>query len=67
MIQFLELENFKGIAARQQIDVAPLTLLFGPNSAGKSSVLQALLYLHDAALDLPGATPLKGEGAWRRR
>lgn len=47
MLTSLELENFKGIAARQRIDFAPLTLLFGANSAGKSTVLQALLYLHE--------------------
>lgn len=47
MLQVLELENFKGIAARQRIDFAPLTLLFGPNNAGKSTILQALLYLHE--------------------
>src|SRR6187455_501871 len=47
MLSALELENFKGIAARQRIDFGPLTLLFGANSAGKSSILQALLYLHE--------------------
>jgi hypothetical protein len=47
MLISLELENFKGIAARQRIDFAPLTLLFGANSAGKSTILQALLYLHE--------------------
>lgn len=47
MLTALEIENFKGIAARQQIDFAPLTLLFGANSAGKSTILQALLYLHE--------------------
>ncbi|NNC15539.1 AAA family ATPase [Corallococcus exiguus] len=47
MLISLEIENFKGIAARQRIDFAPLTLLFGANSAGKSTVLQALLYLHE--------------------
>ncbi|MBZ4414689.1 AAA family ATPase [Myxococcus sp. XM-1-1-1] len=47
MLTSLEIENFKGIAARQRIDFAPLTLLFGANSAGKSTVLQALLYLHE--------------------
>lgn len=47
MVTALELENFKGIAARQRVDFAPLTLLFGANSAGKSTVLQALLYLHE--------------------
>src|SRR2546427_36350 len=47
MITALELENFKGVAARQRVEFAPLTLLFGANSAGKSSVLQALVYLHE--------------------
>ena len=47
MLSALELENFKGIADRQRIDFAPLTLLFGANSAGKSTILQALLYLHE--------------------
>ena len=47
MIHAIELENFKGIAARQRVDFSPLTLLFGPNSAGKSTVLQALIYLHE--------------------
>lgn len=47
MLTSLEIENFKGIAARQRIDFAPLTLLFVANSAGKSTILQALLYLHE--------------------
>ena len=47
MLTSLEIEDFKGIAARQRIEFAPLTLLFGANSAGKSSILQALLYLHE--------------------
>lgn len=47
MLTSLEIENFKGIAARQRIDFAPLTLLFGANSAGKSTILQALLYLRE--------------------
>lgn len=47
MLSFVEIENFKGIKHRQRVDFAPLTLLFGANSAGKSTILQALLYLHD--------------------
>ena len=47
MIQALELENVKGFASRQRIDFAPITLLFGANSAGKSTIVQALLYLHE--------------------
>lgn len=42
----LEIENFKGIGERQVIDIRPITLLFGPNSAGKSSILQAVQYFH---------------------
>jgi ABC-type ATPase involved in cell division len=47
MLSAIELQNFKGVGARQRIDFAPLTLLFGANSAGKSTILQALLYLHE--------------------
>ncbi len=43
----LEIENFKGIQSRQTIEIRPLTMLFGPNSAGKSTVLQALHYLRE--------------------
>lgn len=43
----IEIENFKGIGKRQVIDLAPITLLFGPNSAGKSTVLQALHYVRE--------------------
>jgi hypothetical protein len=35
--------GFKSIDAEQQIEVAPLTLLAGANSAGKSSIMQPLL------------------------
>jgi len=44
----IELENFKGIGNRcQRIELAPITLLFGPNSAGKSTVLHALHYARE--------------------
>ena len=43
----IEIENFKGIGMRQCIDLKPITLLFGPNSAGKSTILQALHYLRE--------------------
>jgi len=41
----LEIENFKCIGERQTIQIKPITLLFGPNSAGKSTILQAVQYL----------------------
>lgn len=43
----IEIENFKGIGERQSIDLKPITLLFGANSAGKSTVLQALHYVRE--------------------
>lgn len=45
MLTSLEIENFKRIGGRQRLDFAPLTLLLGANCAGKSSVLQARVYL----------------------
>jgi len=45
VLSSIEIENFKCISSRIRIDVAPLTLLFGANNAGKSTILQSLLYL----------------------
>lgn len=42
MLHALELENFKAFGKRARIPFAPITLIFGENSAGKSSILQAL-------------------------
>jgi len=47
MITAIELENFKGIGKRVKIDLAPITLIFGANSAGKSSVIHALHYFRE--------------------
>ena len=47
MLTKIKLENFKGYKTPTTIPLAPITLLFGPNSAGKSSVFHALLYLYE--------------------
>ena len=47
LITALEIENFKGIGAPVHIDLRPITLLFGRNSAGKSTIIQALCYAHE--------------------
>jgi len=64
IIKALTLENFKGIAELVRIEFKPITLLFGPNSAGKSTVLQALVYTREILerhnLD-PDRTLLGGE------
>ncbi len=42
----IEISNFKAFgSAAQVIPLKPITLLFGPNSAGKSSVLHSLLWM----------------------
>ena len=43
----IEIENVKGIGSRQSLELRPITLLFGPNSAGKSTILQALHFLRE--------------------
>ena len=45
MLYALELENFKAFGKRARIPFAPITLIFGENSAGKSTILQALYLL----------------------
>lgn len=47
MLTAIEVENFKGIGRRVRIELRPITLLFGPNSAGKSTILHALHYAHE--------------------
>lgn len=46
-ITSLTLGGFKGIKNTATIPLAPITLLFGANSTGKSTVLQGLLYLYE--------------------
>lgn len=47
MITRIAIENFKGIAERVELPIRPLTLLFGPNSAGKSTVMHAFHYARE--------------------
>jgi hypothetical protein len=44
----LRLANFKAFGASQRIPLRPITLVFGANSAGKSSLLHALALAHHA-------------------
>lgn len=48
MFKNIYLGNFKAFGPTQRIPIRPLTLIFGPNSAGKSSFIHGLLYAHDA-------------------
>ncbi|CAK2393978.1 AAA domain-containing protein [Vibrio crassostreae] len=46
-ITSLTIGGFKGIDNKATIPLAPITLFFGANSTGKSTVLHALLYLYE--------------------
>ena len=54
-IDHLIIENFKGIAERAEIEIKPITLIIGPNSSGKSSIIHALACLSQTA-KLPNNT-----------
>jgi hypothetical protein len=48
MIKSIHLGNFKAFAETQAIHIKPITLIFGANSAGKSSIIHSLALLHEA-------------------
>lgn len=48
MLTALRLGNFKAFGETQTIPIRPLTLIFGPNSGGKSSLIHGLLLAQEA-------------------
>ena len=48
ILNALRIANFKAFGPSQRVPLRPITLLYGANSAGKSSVLHALVLAHDA-------------------
>jgi hypothetical protein len=48
MLTGLRLGNFKPFAATQRLPIRPLTLIFGANSSGKSSLIQGLILARHA-------------------
>ena len=49
MLKSISLENYKCFKKKTDIDIAPLTVLCGVNSSGKSSILKSLLMLKQTA------------------
>lgn len=45
MLTKIELSKFKSFNEKQTFNLAPITLIYGPNSSGKSSILQSLLLI----------------------
>ncbi|HEV2689743.1 MAG TPA: DUF3696 domain-containing protein [Bryobacteraceae bacterium] len=58
----ITVEGFKSISEKQSIEIAPLTILAGANSSGKSSIMQPLLLLKqtNAVTFDPGPLLLSG-------
>ena len=50
-ITAIELKNFQTISDRKTIPIRDLTLLFGPNSAGKSAILDCLTFINELCSD----------------
>lgn len=48
MLKHLIIENFKAFQSRTVINFAPITLIYGRNSSGKSSIIQSLLLLRQS-------------------
>lgn len=52
MIKAISITNFKGIGEQGiKIDLEPVTLLFGNNSAGKSTIFHAFLYAYEVLVN----------------
>ncbi len=48
ILKEISLGNFKAFSNKQNIKIKPITLIFGPNSSGKSSIIHSLLYIQNA-------------------
>ncbi len=65
MIRRLSLSNFKPFGRPQDVRLAPVTLLYGPNSGGKSSIIQSLLLLRQSFTDADATSVgLVTRGEW---
>lgn len=55
LIRSFEVRNYKGFREHQPVELAPLTLLYGENSSGKSALLRILPWISESmADDRPG-------------
>lgn len=63
MIQRLILRNFKAFSGRTVIPFGRLTLIFGRNSSGKTSIVQSLMFLRQSMSDIERAGLTISQGA----
>ena len=62
IIRAITIENFKSIKTPVRIELRPITLLYGPNSVGKSSIIQALHYAREIMIHLYPSSDLPESG-----
>ncbi len=61
MLLELRLQNFKAFGqVEQKVPMSKITLIYGPNSGGKSSIIQAVLMLKQSALKAGNAATIWG-------
>ncbi|QMV65527.1 DUF3696 domain-containing protein [Pseudomonas berkeleyensis] len=63
MLEKLSIKNFKAFSAWQEINLAPITLIYGPNSSGKSSIIHSIMLLKQSLTrpNLQGGLVSNGE------
>jgi len=64
MLTKLRIKNFKCLQDTGDLQIRPLTLLVGPNSSGKSSLLQILLMLRQTVDSTDIDNPLATNNGW---
>ena len=64
MLTKLRIVNFKCLQDTGELDIRPLTFLVGPNSSGKSSLLQLLLMLRQTVDSMDIENPLTPNDGW---
>lgn len=64
MLTKIRIKNFKCLQDTGELDIRPLTLLVGPNSSGKSSLLQMLLMLRQTVASTDMDNALAANDGW---
>jgi hypothetical protein len=60
LIRSFEVRNYKGFRDSQPVELAPLTLLYGENSSGKSALLRLLPWISESMADNRSGPVLDG-------
>jgi predicted ATPase len=64
VINALQIRNFKSLADTGKLPIKPLTFLVGPNSSGKTSIIQTLLLLRQTVESRDLKNPLSINGPY---